>query len=557
MVATTPAAAAAPLLLLASALFLRGASASALDSFLAPLAGRVALNADFAPVSNASTPEECAARCLALGAQCVSFNLCTQGGDAVLACGVSEYSMAYAFSAADTCQLFTRLQPRDDSPVSQSVAWSAQAPAPLSVALDPAGLLGAAFAEHRATYLGVRSPLDMLYFFYKRAGQTPPSSAQCFGWDEWIKGSATGNFLMGAGSYLQWVADPVLAARVQQVVDGIAALQEPDGWIWAFNESDIWSDNLPDYCAGWVTRGLLDADRGGAAGAYALARQQISLFNNHSALAHFLPPNGGPSPAQPYPSGFNNVTNGGYGNGPGHMIYIQYQGMIKHSLMALSRGGTQADVDILQDLYIEQWWIDALLRGDEYGAIWHRTFFSHNYEAGKQARRLRSLSSLCPTHPHPSRSSTAPHLHRPAPLPPRTSAAGDRVRGAARPLRRDRQHDLPRRRALGLAFAARSLDPARRQLRAKRGQLLPAELLLHRLHGRERGQRARAPRARRRGPRGPRPRGPRARRAGARRRRLLPRALHGRPRRERAAADAAGRAARRARPVGALRSIPR
>ena len=369
-------------LLLAAAagalLLARAADGAALDSFLAPLAGRVALNADFAPVSNASTAEGCAARCLSLGARCVSFNLC--GGGAPLACGVSEYSMAYDFAAAASCELFTRLQPRDDSPAGQAVAWAAQAPAPRAVALNASGLLGAAFAGHRDTYLGVRSPLDMLFFFYKRANVAPPDGAYCFGWGEWIKGSETGNFLLGAGSYLQHKDDPVLAARVQQVVDGIAQLQEADGWIWAFNETDISADNLPDYCAGWVTRGLLDADRGGASGAYALARQQISIFNNHSALAHFLPPNGGPNPVQPFPSGFNNVTNGGYGNGPGHMIYIQYQGMIKHSLMALSRGGTRADVKILEELYVEQWWLDALLRGDEFGAIWHRTFFSHNYE---------------------------------------------------------------------------------------------------------------------------------------------------------------------------------
>ena len=54
--------------------------------------------------------------------------------------------------------------------------------------------------------------------------------------------------------------------------------------------------------------------------------------------------------------------------------------MIKHSLMALSEQGTQADIDILQDLYVEQWWIDALLANDTFHAIWHRQFFSHNYE---------------------------------------------------------------------------------------------------------------------------------------------------------------------------------
>ncbi len=54
--------------------------------------------------------------------------------------------------------------------------------------------------------------------------------------------------------------DPLLKANVQTVVNGIAQYTDPvTGWLWAFNESDIWADNLPDYCASWVTRGLLDA----------------------------------------------------------------------------------------------------------------------------------------------------------------------------------------------------------------------------------------------------------------------------------------------------------
>ena len=128
---------------------------------------------------------------------------------------------------------------------------------------------------------------------------------------------------MGAGSYLQWAEDPVIEARVQQVVDGIVALQEPDGWTLAFDEDLIDTDNLPDYCASWVARGLIDADAGGIAGALNISRQQLSLFANHSQLAYFLPPNGGPNPVQPFPAGFNNVTNGGYGQPAGHMIYIQ------------------------------------------------------------------------------------------------------------------------------------------------------------------------------------------------------------------------------------------
>ena len=33
--------------------------------------------------------------------------------------------------------------------------------------------------------------------------------------------------------------------------------------------------------------------------------------------------------------------------------------MIKHTLMALSEAGTQADVDIIRDHYQEDWWLQA------------------------------------------------------------------------------------------------------------------------------------------------------------------------------------------------------
>lgn len=62
------------------------------------------------------------------------------------------------------------------------------------------------------------------------------------------------------------------------------------------------------------------------------------------------------------------------------MIYIQFQGMIKHTLMARSALGVQADLDIVRDLLQEEWWLRALLDGDLYRGLWHRTFFSHNYE---------------------------------------------------------------------------------------------------------------------------------------------------------------------------------
>jgi hypothetical protein len=204
----------------------------------------------------------------------------------------------------------------------QAVPWVLSVPS--GGVVITGGPLADAFSGNVENYLRVRAPLDMLHFFGVRAG-APNPPGQCFGWDEWIKGSATGNYLMGAGSALRWLNDTALRAGVETVIAGISGYADPTtGWLFAFNESDIGKDNLPDYCASWVTRGLLDADAAGVAGALALARQQISIFNNHTDLPFFLPQNGGPNRVPGVvPSGFNNVTDGGYGQPYGHMIYIE------------------------------------------------------------------------------------------------------------------------------------------------------------------------------------------------------------------------------------------
>lgn len=292
--------------------------------------------------------------------------------------------MSFVPAAAAQCAWYRRSIPRNDVRVTQAIPWQLQVPTS-GVTLAPGSPLAVGFAGN-LDYLNSRDPLDMLYFFAERAGvQNPPG--KCYGWGGWIRGSEAGNFLMGASNAIRWAPNETrLMNNTRQVVDGIQGYAQPNGWAFAFDESEITYDNLPDYCASWVVRGLLDAHGAGVAGALETARAALSLFSNHSQLPFMLPQNGGPSPVQPYPSGFNNETSGGYGQASGHMIYIEYQGMIKHTLMALSEAGTQADLDIVAEHYQEDWWLQALLARDLYHAIWHRQFFSHNYGACARPR---------------------------------------------------------------------------------------------------------------------------------------------------------------------------
>ena len=379
----------------------------AVAGFLPAVAGTIAADADLFPPSSVADAAACGALC-ASTAGCISFNLCAlsppQPG--AVRCGVQGWSMSYVPQSAPDCAWYRRSVPRNDARIVQAVPWALQVPA-AGVTLA-AGPLSTGFAANVA-YLQSRDPLDMLFFFAERAG-VPNPPGQCYGWGGWIRGSEAGNFLMGAGNAIRWTNDTLLRANAEAIVAGITEYAQPNGWAWAFNESDITQDNSPDYCAAWVTRGLLDAHGAGVPGALDTARATVSLFNNHSLLPLILPPNGGPNPVQPYPSGFNNVTDGGYGQASGHMIYIEYQGMIKHTLMALSEAGTQADVDIVRDHYQEDWWLNALLSMDLFHAIWHRQFFSHNYEAGFDALFARRIPAANVASP--------PSLPLPPSLPP-------------------------------------------------------------------------------------------------------------------------------------------
>lgn len=295
-------------------------SGDIIPGFAPSVAGIYAANADLLPASNVSGAAECAARCVATPG-CISFNLCGS------ACGVSGWSMAYDRAASAACSWTRRLSPRDDSPAPRAVAWAADTPAPGTGAVTlEGGPLADAFDENTASYLRVRSPADMLFWFASRAGAAPPAGAQCFGWGGWIKGSEAGNYLMGAGSALQWKEDAALRAGVAAVVAGVRGYQARggDGYLWAANESEMLYDNMPDYCASWITRGLIDADAAGVPDALNLARESISLFNNYSELPFILPQDGGPDYVPgAFPSGYKNGSDGGYGQPQGHLIYIE------------------------------------------------------------------------------------------------------------------------------------------------------------------------------------------------------------------------------------------
>jgi hypothetical protein len=75
----------------------------------------------------------------------------------------------------------------------------------------------------------------------------------------------------------------------------------------------------------------------------------------------------------------NTRANGGVGCSNHHALSLQYQGIIKHTRLATTSVGTQADVDMAVKFYEEKWWLEALA-ARQVSAIWMRHFDPHSYE---------------------------------------------------------------------------------------------------------------------------------------------------------------------------------
>eukprot|EP01051_Picozoa_sp_SAG22_P016064 SAG22_NODE_2198_length_2849_cov_1.186182_1_plen_390_part_00 len=121
---------------------------------------------------------------------------------------------------------------------------------------------------------------------------------------------------------------------------------------------------------------------------------------------------------RPFAAGFDNKTGCGHGTDK-HNIYFQYTALHHNGAAARSavgeclslwpycqrrclsllltafrcgssNAGTEADVELMKKLYVEDWWVEALASRDEFHGIWHRNFFTHNYEV----RGLTGLTDL-------------------------------------------------------------------------------------------------------------------------------------------------------------------
>ena len=305
---------------------------------------------------------------------------------AQLMCQLSGYSRIYALHSSSNVSYYQRLQIRNDTQISLAVPYVLDVPTG-GVYLKGTGLLSQAFSTNLEFLVnGSRGTIDdLLYPYRKRFNASASWPGNLFGWDSFVPGSVASMLLMGAGGALRWTEHEELRSRLVSIVEGIAAVVEADGFAVGYPEEQTnaymnGNNQLPSYVNSWFTHGMLEAsfidER-----ALIIARNQNSWWNNCTYLPQLFPGDGGDDHEGPVPQGYD-PAHGMESSMPfanGHLLYWLNQAGIGHSRMAASRLGTQADVDFLQNLFREDWWLSMLAARNE-SAIYARKWYPDNYE---------------------------------------------------------------------------------------------------------------------------------------------------------------------------------
>lgn len=191
---------------------------------------------------------------------------------------------------------------------------------------------------------------DILFRFRQRAGNpNPPGRSR--GWEHvppLLYGSLAGMFLMGSGNALRWEEHAELRNLMNRVIDGIEQCKQPNDFIMAYAEKDTAKAENPNYVRAWLTHGLIEAHVAGNSKALPLIRGHQDWFNR----CEYLP-----------------IVKD---------LHLGYQGMIANARMYFTSMGRKRDLEVLQQYYQEDWWLDQLIVNDD-RAIYKRPA-AHCYE---------------------------------------------------------------------------------------------------------------------------------------------------------------------------------
>ena len=184
----------------------------------------------------------------------------------------------------------------------------------------------------------------MLYWFRVYAGVDAPGAP--YGYDGGhfennLYGQTAGEFLMGAGTLLLWQEDAELRQKMNDVVDGIAACADPDGYLVPIARDKFNTKEYPNYVRAWLTFGLLAAGAAGNETAYKLIRAMGDWFNECDCL--------------PYVKDLN----------------LGFQGILANTELYLSPVGVEKDLEVAQKFYREDWWLQQLVNHEQRAIYQH------------------------------------------------------------------------------------------------------------------------------------------------------------------------------------------
>lgn len=149
-------------------------------------------------------------------------------------------SILFALTAQAGFAQSNNPQPKSSTEGWKPVPYSVAAPSS-GVTLD-GGVFKSTFENNKAFLLNSCPVQRVLLPFQMRAGhkEIPPELMplpQGF-WTSY-PGTDAGRFLMGAGNLLRWEQSDELRRRMNEVVDGIGACKQPDGYIMAYPEDRV------------------------------------------------------------------------------------------------------------------------------------------------------------------------------------------------------------------------------------------------------------------------------------------------------------------------------
>ena len=190
----------------------------------------------------------------------------------------------------------------------------------------------------------------------------PGGRSYCFGWDcSLAPDYAASGFIMGVAASLRWMEDAGLKTTLETLLSEMTTCSNDNGWFLPWSEDEMAANWYSTSGMNVITEALIEAEGVVSNDVMKMLRETHDAYVNHTLLPVNLPANGGPNPVEPLASGFDNVTHCGHGT-TAHNIYFQYTSLHHNGATARSSVGTNADVDLMEDLYVEDWYVMAWLR---------------------------------------------------------------------------------------------------------------------------------------------------------------------------------------------------